>query len=1682
MGDSKSFEDLRKLEMEGDEQLIEQFPSDDSNPILRVEKDGTIVYANRAAFPLLEHWGVREKERIPQALRHRVLRVLAQKSPEYLELTAGKRVYSAKLSPLPEEGCVNIYGFDVSKRAEAEEKPGLHQEKLEKLVEIGTREYVNANEKLTEEIAERKKIGKVLQNNLQFLETLLNTIPAPVFYKDEEGRYMGCNEIFASQILGLPQEKILGKTLISLPLSIPEELTEYCHKVALELIRTGGNQDQEVELVCADGKKRSFLVSRAAFKDEEGEIAGMVGVMQDITQRKSAEEALRNTVSFLEALIDGIPSPVFQRSKNGIYLNCNETFASQIMGLPKEKVIGGPFEEFQKRIPEELAEIYQLHDQELLKQGGSHYCEMKVVCEDGVKRDFLLHKATYKDSSGNVSGIAGIMLDITQRKAAEEIFRKCEERYRIVAEQTGQLVYDYDISTGEIDWAGAIKELTGYSPEEFRQVALEGWRDHIHPEDVERAWEIHEKCMKIGEKYLAEYRFRRKDGSYFHVEDSSVYLRNEKGQMNRIIGVIKNISEKKVSREILEKSEERFRAVAERTGQLVYDYDLRTNRSTWEGAIEKLTKYSYEEFQKFVPEVWAEHLHPEDRQRAVEIYKKCLATGEDFHKEYRLRRKDGSYFYAEDNGFYIKDKDGKVYRTAGVIKDISERKLAAEKLEKSEEKYRTAAEQTGQIVFEQDLKSGVIDWAGAIRELTGYSAEEFREFDIEKWEKHVHPEDSKRAVERITEALVKGEKFAEEYRFRRKDGDYFYVESCGIGMLDEDGKPFRALGVMKDITERKLAAEKLERSEERYRLIAEHTGQVLYHDDYMKGKIEWAGAIPEITGYGFEEFQEITANGWLGLIHPEDRKKVIEAHDRCRKNGGNFFEEYRLKRADGSYVTVEDEGVYLKDENGNISKALGVIKDIEEKKLARKKLLESEERFRVAAEQTGQIVFEHDHINDVLTWSGAITEITGYSIEKFREFDGKAWAEHVHPEDRERVLTELKKSQEKDSRFRVEYRFRKKDGSYFHVEDSGVYLRNEEGQIRKAVGVIKDITPIKLAAEKLRKSEERFRIAAEKTGQLVYDFDISSEKIMWAGAIEDISGYTHEEIHKLTTGKLWKEHIHPEDYKKVVAYFANTLKIGGSYCQEYRFKRKSGNYIYVEDCGIYLRDNEGRVYRMIGVIKNITERKQGMEELRRSEEKFRIVAEQTGQLVYDYDIPGDKIGWGGAIQELMDYGDEEFKKLSRLEDWKELLHPEDRKRAVVSYKRCLEKGEKYHEEYRLKRKDGTYLYVENRGVFLKDENGHIYRMLGANKDITQLKNSLEKVRESEEKYRSFIQNFKGIAFQGNMDFTALFMHGSLEEITGYREEDFYPGGLRWDQIIHPKDLPAVLEDADKLRMVPGASTEREYRIRKKDGNICWVHEIVQNISDKSGKPVIVQGSIYDVTERKEAEEALARTEEIRKKEIHHRIKNNLQVISSLLELQAEKFKDREVIEAFRESQNRVASMAIIHEELYRAGDTETLDFSAYLRKLTSDLLSSYAVRKEDVKLKLEADEVFLGMDTAIPLGIIINELVSNALKHAFPTGRKGEIQIKLCRKEISENKSTCKITSNNDRRSLINNNYLYLLVVSDNGLGFPENIDFKKTDSLGLQLVNILVEQLEGTIEMEKNRGTTFRISFTETG
>ncbi len=258
-----------------------------------------------------------------------------------------------------------------------------------------------------------------------------------------------------------------------------------------------------------------------------------------------------------------------------------------------------------------------------------------------------------------------------------------------------------------------------------------------------------------------------------------------------------------------------------------------------------------------------------------------------------------------------------------------------------------------------------------------------------------------------------------------------------------------------------------------------------------------------------------------------------------------------------------------------------------------------------------------------------------------------------------------------------------------------------------------------------------------------------------------------------------------------------------------------------------------------------------------------------------------------------------------------------------------------------------------------------------------------------------------------------------------------------------------------------AYDELESRVQQRTAELKEANDSLEsNVQQRTAELAsAVQALQAEIAERKRVEQQMMSSlqeKEVLLKEIHHRVKNNLQIISSLLSLQSEKLNGQDPARTFRESQDRIRSMALIHEKLYQARDISRVDFAEYTRSLTSYLFRSY-VTGPGIDLAVDIDGISLDIDKAIPCGLIINELVSNSLKYAFPDRRPGQICIRL----------------SGDGNG-------YSLVVEDDGAGLPPGLDFRNTPSLGLQLVNTLVDQLEGRIELLHGTGTVFRITFGE--
>ena len=345
----------------------------------------------------------------------------------------------------------------------------------------------------------------------------------------------------------------------------------------------------------------------------------------------------------------------------------------------------------------------------------------------------------------------------------------------------------------------------------------------------------------------------------------------------------------------------------------------------------------------------------------------------------------------------------------------------------------------------------------------------------------------------------------------------------------------------------------------------------------------------------------------------------------------------------------------------------------------------------------------------------------------------------------------------------------------------------------------------------------------------------------------------------------------------------------------------------------------------------------------------------------------------------------------------------------------------------------------------------------------ELEASTMRLRESEESFRAIFEN-AGIGISVlNRDTRLLKVNPTMQEMLGYSAAEVL--SMEMAAWTYPEDL---LIDNDLFQEVFAGSLDRyqvEKRYIRKDGELLWGRFTATAITDTAGRPQFVIGMLEDITERKLAEAQLRAGEERLKaalhekevllKEIHHRVKNNLQIIASLLSLQSDQLKDPDDLVLFEDTQHRVKSMALIHESLYRTGDLARFNFARYIDGLCTDLLQSYGNGTSHIRLHAELDELIFDVDTAVPCGLIINELLTNALKYAFPDGHPGDIYIGL-RAEAGQ----------------------VTLSVRDTGIGFPANLDFRHTESLGLQLVSMLTEQLGGTIALARDCGTAFAVTF----
>lgn len=360
----------------------------------------------------------------------------------------------------------------------------------------------------------------------------------------------------------------------------------------------------------------------------------------------------------------------------------------------------------------------------------------------------------------------------------------------------------------------------------------------------------------------------------------------------------------------------------------------------------------------------------------------------------------------------------------------------------------------------------------------------------------------------------------------------------------------------------------------------------------------------------------------------------------------------------------------------------------------------------------------------------------------------------------------------------------------------------------------------------------------------------------------------------------------------------------------------------------------------------------------------------------------------------------------------------------------------------------SYLILKRRNILAEEltQKSESYRL------------ALEKLEVSEKKFQDVFNQANDMI---SLNYVEKDRPGNFIEVNkagtkmlGYTREEFLK--LTPMDIVAPEKRSEVPKNI--RRLMEAGQNHYEIEFVTKEGEKIPV-EINNRISYLKGKPASIAVT-RDVTERKKAEDLIKQSldeKDMLMKETHHRVKNNLMIISSLLNLQSQYIKDKESQEIFKESQNRARSMALIHERLYQSTDLKNVGLKEYITTLAHDLYRTYVCDPERVSMKLEIEDINLDINYTIPLGLILNELITNSMKYAFPDQHHGTIIIELSKKGD-----------------------ILKLKVSDDGIGFPTDIDYKNTTTLGLQLVNSLTQQIDGEIDLNTSHGTEFSIKFQE--
>lgn len=639
----------------------------------------------------------------------------------------------------------------------------------------------------------------------------------------------------------------------------------------------------------------------------------------------------------------------------------------------------------------------------------------------------------------------------------------------------------------------------------------------------------------------------------------------------------------------------------------------------------------------------------------------------------------------------------------------------------------------------------------------------------------------------------------------------------------------------------------------------------------------------------------------------------------------------------------------------------------------------------------------------------------------------------------------------------------------------------------------------------LRESEERFKAITTAAQDAIIMVDDEMKVVYWNRSATKIFGFSDDEAIEKDLHELIFIGKDSSDYSELLQVFkeAGHRSVIGRTTESIAVRKNEE--VFPIEISVSSVKFKGK-WNTIWIARDISGRKREQEMLKANQEQLQGILDNTTAVIYIKDLQYRYVLINKQYQNLFHITLDE---ISGKTDH-DLFPKETADQFLANDSNVLEARLPIETEETVLQDDGIHTYISTKFPLLSSD-GIPYGVCGISTDITERNNIEEQLRRSE----SQLAESQVVSKTGSwdLDLTSQELDWSDETYTLFDKDpkQFKPSYDKFVRMVHPDDLKTMQNNYNNALVVGGKPYHVVVRIINDSGR-AWVMEAFGEVRrSKENNPIRFLGTAQDISERRRTEEKLRsayeelkvtqkaslnvmddlirrrieldtslQQKEVLLKEVHHRVKNNMQVIISLLRHQSDCQDDKKLIEIFDESQNRIKSMSLIHEKLYSTEDLARIDFSDYVTNLANDLFRFYKINTSIISLSIDVRNVMLNIDTAIPCGLIINEFVTNSLKYAFPfdsvqgvsDNKKGRVEISMCTKSAIKPG----ISAANKRQK---SETEFELILSDNGIGIPKEIDYRNTETLGLSLIfNLTEHQLGGKIELDGSSGTRFKIRF----